>query len=121
DGGLPISTTSWAARLMLVAAHDGQEFLEVFTAQFEGAHIRTNEILAKIFIHLDDNWSRQSWLCHYKMITLDARFDAPRELTDIAQFLPRDLLHAVAPRRAGASYPGIVRRTGNASPNTPLR
>ena len=84
-------------------ANDGEISLELFAAEVQRTHVRSDDIFTKISIHLDDHGANQARLRHDEVIAFDPDLDAAGKLADVSQLLPGDSLHAVAPRTAGAS------------------
>lgn len=81
---------------MLVTADGAEKSLEFSPAETKRVHVRPDDVLAQVFIHLDDHRPCHTWFGHDEVISLDARFDATRELTNVAELLPGDPLHALA-------------------------
>jgi hypothetical protein len=81
---------------MFVAADGGEQFLELSARETERSDVRANDVLAQVFIHFDDHGTGNIRLRHDQVIAFCARFDAASELTDIAQLLPGNSLHALA-------------------------
>jgi hypothetical protein len=96
-------------RSAFVAADDSQQAFEFVTAETERADVRADDVFAQVSIHLDDDRPGESGSGHHEVIAFRSRLDTACELADVAQFLPGNLLHAVALRSVAASYAGIVR------------
>jgi hypothetical protein len=64
--------------------------LELRAIDSKRFHIRPDDILTKVAIHLDDYRSRQAGPRHDEVVAFDSRLDAAEQPGDVAEFLPRN-------------------------------
>jgi hypothetical protein len=78
------------ARGFLISAipHDVELPFEFGPVDSERLHVRSDDVLTEVAVHLDDDRSRQTGTRHDEVIALDPRLDAAEQATNIAELLP---------------------------------